>query len=137
MPKPPVEVSLDWTRDLVFETRTGRGPGPVLDGDSLSGTSPVEALALAFGSCMGVDVVMILAKGRHDVRAVRLSVTGHRADGPPSYFTSFALHYQIAGAVPDEAIQRAIDLSRDTYCSVWHSLRRDTALEVTFSRVDD
>ncbi|MBA2355578.1 MAG: OsmC family protein [Acidobacteria bacterium] len=136
MPKPPVEVSLEWTRDLVFETRTRRGAGPVLDGDSLAGTSPVEALALALGSCMGVDLVMILAKGRHDLRAVLLSVTGHRAEGPPSSVTGFALHYQITGAVPDAAIQRAIDLSRETYCSVWHSLRRDTALEVTFSRVD-
>ena len=73
---------------------------------------------------------------RQGPAVVNISVVGTRADGPPSYFTSFTLHYTVTGPVPDAAIQRAIDLSRDTYCSVWHSLRQGTPLEVSFSRVD-
>ena len=50
--------------------------------------------------------------------------------------TAYRIEYEVKGPVPDAAIQRAIDLSRDTYCSVWHSLRPDAALEVTYTRVD-
>jgi putative redox protein len=134
--KPPVEVTLQWTHDLVFETMVAAGRGPVLDGDSVAGASPPQALALALGGCMGIDVVDILKKGRHDLRGLTVAVVGTRADGPPSCFTGFTLHFAVTGPVPDAAIQRAIDLSRDTYCSVWHSLRQGTPLEVTFSRVD-
>lgn len=136
MAKPSVEVTLQWTHDLVFETQVAAGRGPVIDGDGVTGASPVQALALGLGACMGVDLVMILTKGRHDLRGLRVTVIGERAEGPPAYFTSYTLDYEIRGPVPDEAIQRAIDLSRDTYCSVWHSLRRDTPLHVRFTRVD-
>ena len=136
MAKPPVDVTLQWTHDLVFETAVSGRPGPVLDGDGAAGASPVQAVALALGACMGVDVVMILKKGRHDLRGLRVRVVGERADGPPAYYTSYTLDYEVTGPVPEAAIQRAIDLSRDTYCSVWHSLRRDTPLHVTFTRID-
>lgn len=136
MAKPPVDVSLEWTHDLVFASQLSAGPGPVLDGDGVAGTSPVQALALALGSCMGVDVVMILQKGRHDLQGLRVRVVGARADGPPAYITGYRIEYAVKGAVPDAAIERAIALSRDTYCSVWHSLRSDAPLEVTYTRVD-
>ena len=131
MAKPPVEVTLQWTRDLVFDTTIGSGAGPVIDSDGVAGASPVQALALALGSCMGVDVVMILQKGRHDLRALTVHVTGTRADGPPSYFTGFTMEYVVSGPVPDAAISRAVDLSREKYCSVWHSFRQDIAFTTT------
>lgn len=136
MAKPPVDVTLHWSHDLVFETQVAAGRGPVIDGDGVAGASPVQALALSLGACMGVDLVMILTKGRHDLQGLRVKVVGERADGPPAYFTSYTIDYEIRGPVPEAAIQRAIDLSRDTYCSVWHSLRRDTPLHVRFTRVD-
>jgi putative redox protein len=136
MAKPPVEVALRWTRDLVFDTTIASGPGPVIDSDGIAGASPVQALALALGSCMGVDVVMILQKGRHDVRGLTVNVTGTRADGPPSFFTGFSIEYVVSGPVPEPAACRAIELSREKYCSVWHSLRRDTPLDVRITRID-
>ena len=136
MAKPPVEVTLQWTRDLVFDTTIGSGAGPVIDSDGVAGASPVQALALALGSCMGVDVVMILQKGRQDLRALTVHVTGTRADGPPSYFTGFTMEYVVSGPVPDAAISRAVDLSREKYCSVWHSLRPDTPLDIRITRID-
>ena len=136
MAKPPVDVTLTWTRDLAFDTEVATGSGPVFDGDGVTGISPVQALALGLGSCMGVDIVMILTKGRHDLRGLRVRLRGTRAEGPPSYFTGFTVQFEVTGPVPDAAIERAIALSRDTYCSVWHSLRRDTPLEVSYTRVD-
>ena len=113
-------------RISAFETQVAGGRGPLLDGDGVVGASPVQALALALGSCMGTDVVMILKKGRHDLRGLTVTVVGTRADGPPSRFTSYAIRFEVTGPVPEAAIQRAIDLSRDTYCSVWHSLPAST-----------
>lgn len=136
MSKPPVEVTLDWTHDLVFETSVGERQGPVIDGDSQVAASPVAHLALALGACMGVDVVLILKKGRHDLQGLRVKLVGTRAGGPPAYFTSFTIEFEVCGPVPDAAIERAIALSRETYCSVWHSLRRDTPLDTRFTRVD-
>ena len=138
MAKPPVDVSLEWTRrDLVFESELSGRAGPVIDSDGVAGASPVQALVVALGSCMAVDVVMILQKGRHDLKGLRVRVVATRADGPPAYVTGYRIDYQVTGPVPDAAIKRAIDLSRDTYCSVWHSLRPDATLEVTYTRVDD
>ncbi len=136
MAKPPVEVTLEWTQDLAFATTVAAGPGPVLDGDGVAGASPVQALVLALGACMGTDVVMILKKGRHDLRGLRLKVVGTRVDGPPSYFTGFSIDFEVTGSAPQAAVQRAVDLSRDTYCSVWHSLRPGVPLDVTITRVD-
>jgi len=137
MAKPPVDVTLEWTRDLVFESRLDGRAGPLMDSDGVAGASPVQALVVALGSCMAVDVVMILQKGRHDLRGLRVHVVGTRVDGPPAYVTAYRIEYEVKGPVPDAAITRAIGLSRDTYCSVWHSLRPDATLEVTYTRVDD
>jgi putative redox protein len=97
----------------------------------------MEALLLSVAGCMGIDVLMILEKGRVPVDELVVEVGGERAEGQPRRFTSLRLDYRIRG--PDEGdedrIQRAIDLSRDTYCSVLHTLRPDLELEITFHRV--
>src|SRR3712207_7941187 len=53
------------------------------------------------------------------------SVTGERAAEPPRRLLKVRLHFRIHGAVPQPSIERAIALSREKYCSVWHSLRQD------------
>ena len=137
MAKPPVDVVLEWTRrDLVFESELAGRPGPRVDSDGEAGASPVQALVLALGSCMAVDVVMILQKGRHDLQGLRVTVVGTRVDGPPAYVSGYRVEYEVTGSVPVTAIQRAIELSRDTYCSVWHSLRPDARLDVTYTLVN-
>jgi putative redox protein len=80
-----------------------------------------------------MDVVHILKKGRHDLRGLRVDLTGHRAQEEPRRFTSVEISYTITGSPPPEQVQRAIDLSRDKYCSVWHSLARDIELTVKFA----
>ena len=94
MAKPPVEVTLQWTRDLVFDTTIASGAGPVIDSDGVAGASPVQALA------------------------------------------GFTMEYVVSGPVPAAAISRAVDLSREKYCSVWHSLRPDTPLDIRITRID-
>jgi putative redox protein len=103
-----------------------------LDSAGLAGPSPMQALGFALASCMAMDVVHILRKSRQDLRGLKANLTGHRAQEEPRRFTAVELHFTITGSVPNDQVQRAIDLSRDKYCSVWHSLRDDIELTVTF-----
>ena len=129
--KPPITATLTWQGDLKFRAATPRTE-IILDSDSTAGPSPPEALAMALAGCMAIDVADIVIKGRHPLKALDVRLTGERQDDPPRHFVHFTLHFVVGGAVPEPAIQRAIDLSRDKYCSVWHSLRQDATLDATF-----
>ncbi len=130
--KPPTVVELIWEHDLVFSGRSG-GVAMTLDSASAAGPSPMQALAFGLAACMAMDVVHILKKGRHDLQGLRADLTAARAPEEPRRFTAITLAYTITGPVPDEQIARAIALSREKYCSVWHSLRQDIAFDVTYS----
>jgi putative redox protein len=130
--KPPTLIELIWERDLVFGGRSG-DVRMILDSASGAGPSPMQALAFGLAGCMAMDVVHILRKGRHDLRGLRADLVAHRAEEEPRRFTSIELHYTITGHVPEEQIERAINLSREKYCSVWHSMRTDIEFAVTFT----
>lgn len=130
--KPPVNVELVWERELVFSGRSGTTE-LTLDSDSKAGPSPMQLVGYGLAGCMAMDVVVILTKGRHDLKGLHVHLTGARAPEEPRRFTSVEIHYSVNGDVPEAVVQRAIDLSRDKYCSVWHSLRQDIELKVTFS----
>ena len=129
--KPPTVIELVWEHDLVFGGRSG-DVKMTLDSASQAGPSPMQALAFGLAGCMAMDVVHILKKGRQDVRGLRADLTGTRANDEPRRFTAITLHYAITGSVPDEQVERAIQLSREKYCSVWHSLRQDIAFTTSF-----
>ena len=129
--KPPTVVELVWEHELVLGGRSGE-IAITLDSASVEGPSPMQALAFALAGCMAMDVVHVLKKGRHDMRGLRADLKGDRASEDPRRFTRVELKYTITGDVPKDAVDRAIQLSRDKYCSVWHSLREDIRLETTF-----
>jgi len=83
---------------------------------------------------MAVDVVHVLTKGRYPPTALAAHMTAHRAQEDPHRFVRVELRFTIDGPATDDAIDRAIALSRDKYCSVWHSLRQDIDFVVTWSR---
>jgi putative redox protein len=129
--KPPTLVELIWEHDLVFSGKSG-DTRMTLDSHSAEGPSPMQALAFALAGCMGMDVVHVITKGRHDLRGLRADLAGTRQPEPPRRFTAVTLHYTVTGSVPQAVVERAIQLSRDKYCSVWHSLRPDIHLDITF-----
>lgn len=133
-PKPPVAAELIWSEALQFGATSG-STALIVDGDSLAGPSPVQLLAIALAGCMAIDVVDILRKGRHVVSAFRTTVTGTRAEEPPRRLLDVRLEFHVHGQVPEAAVDRAISLSREKYCSVWHSLRQDIALSTAFDVV--
>lgn len=129
--KPPMSLSLVWNGEQRFTGRIGE-LSMILDGRAKAGPSPMHALAFGLAGCMGIDVASILQKGRHPLQALDVTLVGQRAEGPPSRFLSFDLRYVVTGEVPVEAVERAVALSREKYCSVWHSLREDITLTVSY-----
>jgi putative redox protein len=130
--KPPLTVELIWEHDLVFGGRSGE-TGMALDSAGIAGPSPMQTLGFALAGCMAMDVVHVLKKGRHELRGMRADLKGFRPNDSPRRFTRVELHFTITGTIPNEPIERAIELSREKYCSVWHSMRQDIEFDVTFS----
>jgi putative redox protein len=130
--QPPAVVSLTWDGRLKFTAREGVHEWG-LDGRNEAGPSPVVALASALAGCMAIDVVFILTKGRFDVRSFGASLTGYRADTEPRRFVKIDLRFTIDTNAPPDQVERAIALSREKYCSVWHSMRQDIELITSVS----
>ena len=131
------EAILRWTgEDLVFQGSADGGPEVVVDSANQAGTAPMRMLLLSVAGCMAIDVVMILEKSRVRLETLEVDVSGDRAENPPRRFESLRLTYRVTGPGPeDEAkLQRAVDLSRDKYCSVLHSLRPDLDLDIRIDR---
>ena len=129
--KPPVEVELAWEGDLRFRGRAGPA-AVVVDSDGSAGPSPVQALALALAGCMSVDVVHILERGRQPLRGLRARLRGERAPEDPHRLVRVDLRFHVTGEVAPDKVERAIALSREKYCSVWHSLRQDIEFTTSF-----
>ncbi len=133
-PKPLVKrVTLDWSGEgLRFDGGPEGVPPSVVDGRSHTGPSPTDHLLLAFAGCMGSDVLDILGKSRVNVERMNVEVVGNRAPDPPRRFLSISMVFGLSG--PNSAdrpkVERAVNLSRETYCSVLHTLRPD--LDLTF-----
>ena len=135
MPKAPTTIDLTWIGDLKF-SGTSDQASIVLDSAGHAGPSPVQALGFALAGCMAMDLAHILTKGRHAYRALGAHLAAERADEDPHRVVRVTLLFKIEGDVPHEAVERAIALSREKYCSVWHSMRQDIEFTVTWTPRD-
>ncbi len=125
-------VEVRWTEALQFEAVGERGSRAMLDSAGAAGPSPMEALLMALAACMGIDVVDILNKMRVPFDGLSVRTEGDRRADPPRRFTAMRLVYVVTG-VPEDShgkLQRAVDLSRDKYCSVLHTLDPDMDLSI-------
>jgi putative redox protein len=129
--KPPTVVDLTWVGELTFSGMSNKA-AMTLDSAGVAGPSPVQALGFALAGCMTTDVTLILTKGRHPLRALRSHLVADRAQDEPHRFLAMRLHFTIEGSVPADAIERALALSREKYCSVWHSMRQDIDFTTTY-----
>lgn len=125
-------VEVQWQEALRFEVVGGAGVPVLLDGDRAVGLSPMEALLTGLAGCMAVDVVDILRKMRVPLSGLTVRAEGDRRPEPPRRFTAVRLVYRVEGVAESERgkLQRAVDLSRDTYCSVLHTLQPDLDLDI-------
>ena len=127
-------VRLRWTgRDMVFEGRPeAGGPSVIVDGGSKEGLAPMQLLLVSLAGCMAVDIRMILEKSRVPLDGLEIEVVGERAPEPPRRYLRIDMICHLRGPAAEHAdrVQRAIDLSRDKYCSVLHTLDPGIALDV-------
>jgi len=124
-----------------FSAETGSGHLITMDGAPDGGgrnlaPRPMETVLAGTGACAAYDVVLILKRGRHDVRSCRLQVTSERAPEDPKVFTKIHLHFIIGAAgVPAAAVERAIALSHDRYCSATIMLAKTAAITTSYALV--
>ena len=115
-----------------FEGGPVGGASAVIDGDGAAAPGPMDMLLGALASCMGIDIVMILQKGRVPVDDLDIEIEADRAPKPPRRFTSVEMTVRVIGPSEEQRskVERAVALSRDTYCSVFHSLREDLDVRI-------
>ena len=101
-----------------------------VDGGKAAALAPMELLLVSVGACSAIDVVDILRKGRQEVEALHVTVSGRRRPETPRYYEGMTFRFQVRGGVSEAKARRAVELSFQKYCSVYHTLRRE--LEVSW-----
>ena len=130
MPKLPTVVNLTWAGELVLNGTSDKA-SMTLDSSGVAGPSPVQALGFALAGCMTMDVAYILTKGRQPFSALRSHLVADRAQDEPHRIVKMHLHVTVEGELPADAVARALALSHEKYCSVWHSMRQDIVFTTT------
>jgi putative redox protein len=130
--RPPLVATLEWDGEEQFTGQVGKHEVG-LDGSADAAPTPIHLLALSLAGCMAIDLVHILTRGRHLVTSLRTTFTGRRSEDQPRCFTHIRLDFVLTGQILPEHVERAIQLSRDKYCSVWNTFRPDIVLETGFT----
>lgn len=123
-PSKPGLVKVKWIDGLRFVATDSAGHSIVMDtskqsGGEGSGFSPMRLLLIALGGCTGMDVAHIMRKQRQQISGLEVVVSGERVEEPPRVYNSISVEYRIKGKdIEEAAVQRAIKLSEDKYCSV-------------------
>jgi len=99
---------------------------------------PMETVLAGTGGCTAYDVVLILRRGRHDVRGCSVKLSAERADSDPKVFTKIHMHFTVRGrALPTAAVERAIAMSHEKYCSASAMLAKTAAMTTSFELLED
>ncbi|MCA3190297.1 MULTISPECIES: OsmC family protein [unclassified Cupriavidus] len=120
-----MECKVTWSgpEGMSFIAQTGSGHLVAMDGAPDGGGNnlaprPMEMVLLGTGGCTAYDVVLILKRGRQDVRGCSVKLEAERADADPKFFTKINFHFTVTGKNLDPAkVERAIELSHEKYCS--------------------
>jgi putative redox protein len=122
---------LTWDHALEFSAAAGRHEIGT-DGASYTAPSPMQMLAVALAGCMAIDLVHILTRGHHTIASLGTTFTGERAPDEPHRFVKIELRFSITTSASADHVERALELSRTKYCSVWNSLRQDIEFTVSY-----
>ena len=125
--------SLEWEKDLIFNLRTQRGYEVEYDANLQWGCSPTETLLMSVAGCLGIDVLFFLKKMRADITGFKMEFSGTRNLTPPQYYKTIEIFIKIEGSgITTKKVDRAISLSQEKYCSVYHSLRKDIEVKIDY-----
>jgi putative redox protein len=121
----------EWKHGKIFEGTAENGNTITFDADSAHahGPSPMEAVVMALCGCTSVDVVSILQKMRQELTGLRVSAVAEQASEPPRVFTKIKLTYAVLGKLSRKAVEDAVSLSKNKYCSVSKMLEKSATIE--------
>jgi putative redox protein len=121
----------EWRGGKVFEGIAENGNSITFDADPehTQGPSPMEAVLMALCGCTSVDVVSILQKKRQSVEGLKVTATAEQAETAPKVFTKISLTYAVTGHLSRKAMEDAVALSKDKYCSVSKMLEKAVAID--------
>jgi putative redox protein len=133
-----IEARVTWVEDRRFVGRASSEHGIVVDASSDKlGCSPMELVLVGLAGCTAYDVISILQKKRQTVDGLTVEVKGERAETPPRVYTALHIEYVVRGRdVSAKALQSAISLSKDRYCSV-SAMLEGTAKIITSYRIEE
>ena len=139
-----MDCTVKWTGEgMSFVAETGSNHALIMDGAPEAGgrnlaPRPMELLLAGTGGCTAFDVVMILKKGRHQVSSCDVSLRADRAETDPKVFTRIHFHYRVKGKnLKPDAIARAIELSKDKYCSASIMIGKTAEITSDFEIIED
>jgi putative redox protein len=148
-----MECTVSWTGGLNtrsgmgFVAETGSGHTVVMDGapDEAKPENggmnlaprPLEMVLAGTGGCTAYDVVLILKRGRHAVQGCTVKLIADRADTDPKVFTHIRMHFTVTGkGIPASAVERAIAMSHDKYCSASIMLGKTAEITTSFDLIE-
>ena len=128
---------------MTFVAETGSGHTLVMDGapdeakpengGANLAPRPMETVLAGTGGCTAYDVVLILKRGRHDVRGCSVKLTSERAPADPKIFTKIHMHFTVTGKeLTESTVERAIAMSHDKYCSATIMLGKTAEITTSF-----
>jgi putative redox protein len=139
-----MECTVNWmpASGMAWMAETGSGHLIAMDGAPDGGgrnlaPRPMETVLAGTGGCTAYDVVLILKRGRHDIRGCQVRLTAERAPTDPKVFTAIHMHFVVSGrALAAAAVERAIALSHEKYCSASIMLGKTVAITTSFELVE-
>ena len=137
-----MECTVRWHDGMSFIAETGSGHLVAMDGAPEAGgrnlaPRPMELLLAGAGGCTSFDVIMILRKGRQDIADCEVKISADRATEDPKVFTRITMHFIVKGrGLKPEAVERAIKLSAEKYCSASIMLGKTAEMSHTWEIVE-
>lgn len=140
-----MECTVRWTgpSGMTFLAETGSGHVVAMDGAPDGGgrnlaPRPMEMVLAGTGGCTAYDVVLILKRGRQDVRGCDVTLKAERAEADPKVFTKVNFHFTVRGRnLKPAQVERAVQLSHEKYCSASVMLEKTAELTYSFEVIDD
>ena len=139
-----MDCTVKWTGEgMSFLAETGSNHALIMDGAPEAGgrnlgLRPMEMVLAGTGGCSAFDVVLILKKGRHAISGCEVSLNAERAESDPKVFTRIHFHYKVRGRqLKPDAVARAIELSKDKYCSASIMIGKTADITYDFEIVEE
>jgi putative redox protein len=130
------EARATWIDQHRFNAISDSSHALVMDGDKATGNSPMELVLIALCGCTGYDVVSILQKKREPFTALEVKAKAERAKSYPAVYTEIKLTYIVRGKVSHKAMEDAVRLSKEKYCSVSAMLEKTAKITVEIEYAD-